>query len=62
VDLKHPQPGIALLAFGGSEPTDVAPLPQQGWSGFSVSRDGRSLIYSRVDRQSCDIRLIENPR
>ncbi|HKA36962.1 MAG TPA: winged helix-turn-helix domain-containing protein [Thermoanaerobaculia bacterium] len=62
VDARHPQPGVALLAFGASEPVDVAPLREQGWAGFSVSRDGRSLLYSRVDRQSCDIRLIENPR
>ena len=53
---------IALLAFGASDPAVLAPLSQQGWSGFSVSADGRSLVYSRVDRQSCDIRLIENPR
>jgi len=59
---RHPKPGVALLAFNASEPLDVAPLPEQGWSGFSVSRDGRFLVYSRVDRQSCDIRLIENPR
>ena len=56
------QPGVAFLAFGAREPVDAAPLSQQGWSGFSVSRDGRSLVYTRVDRQSCDIRLIENPR
>ena len=62
LDAKHPQPVIAFLAFGQTEAAEVAPLPQQGWSGLSVSRDGRSLIYSRVDRQSCDIRLIENPR
>lgn len=53
---------IAFLPFGASDPADIAPLSQQGWSGFSVSADGRSLVYSRVDRQSCDIRLIENPR
>lgn len=59
---RHPKPGVALLAFDATEPMDVAPLPEQGWSGFSVSGDGRFLVYSRVDRQSCDIRLIENPR
>ncbi|HKF42430.1 MAG TPA: LpqB family beta-propeller domain-containing protein [Thermoanaerobaculia bacterium] len=53
---------VALLAFGAREAEDFAPLSQQGWCGFSVSADGRSLVYSRVDRQSCDIRLIENPR
>jgi Tol biopolymer transport system component/DNA-binding winged helix-turn-helix (wHTH) protein len=53
---------IALLPFGARDPADIAPLSQQGWSGFSVSADGRALVYSRVDRQSCDIRLIENPR
>jgi Tol biopolymer transport system component/DNA-binding winged helix-turn-helix (wHTH) protein len=57
---KHPKPGVALLAVDGNGPVDVAPLPDQGWSGFAVSQDGRFLIYSRVDRQSCDIRLIEN--
>jgi Tol biopolymer transport system component/DNA-binding winged helix-turn-helix (wHTH) protein len=57
---KHTKPGVALLAFDAKEPVDVAPLPDQGWSGFAVSQDGRFLVYSRVDRQSCDIRLIEN--
>ena len=59
---RHPKPGVALLAFDASDAVDVAPLPDQGWSGFSVSKDGSRIVYSRVDRQSCDIRLIENPR
>jgi hypothetical protein len=57
---SHPQPGLALLPFGASSPLDVAPLSDQGWSGFSVSADGETLVYPRVDRHACDIRVLEN--
>ena len=57
---KHAGPGVALLPYGGSQPTDLAPLVEQGWPDFDVSGDGEWLIYPRVDRHACDIRLIEN--
>lgn len=57
---EHTDPWVAFLAFGASEPIHLAPLPEQGWSGFSVSPDGAWIVYPRVDRHTCDIRLIEN--
>jgi hypothetical protein len=52
---------VALLPEGGSAPRRVAELELQAWPHFSVSRDGRSIVYPRADRHACDIRLIENP-
>jgi Tol biopolymer transport system component/DNA-binding winged helix-turn-helix (wHTH) protein len=56
----HKEPTVVFLAFGSSQPIPLAPLPEQGWSGFSVSPDGSWLVYPRADRHTCDIRLIEN--
>jgi Tol biopolymer transport system component len=56
----HKEPTVVFLAFGSSQPVPLAPLPEQGWSGFSVSPDGSWLVYPRADRHTCDIRLIEN--
>jgi len=57
---RHTEPGVALLAIGSSKPTDLVALDEQGWSDFDVSPDGRWVVYPRVDRHTCDIRLIEN--
>ncbi len=56
----HPDPGVVFLPFGGAA-THVASLPAQGWPGFSVSADGKTLVYPRVERHTCDLRIIENP-
>jgi len=58
---RHEGPALALLAYGSSEPVDLTPLSEQGWPGFAVSRDGEWIVSPRVDRHTCDIRLIENP-
>jgi Tol biopolymer transport system component/DNA-binding winged helix-turn-helix (wHTH) protein len=58
---RHEGPAVAFLADGASAPVDLAPLPEQGWPGFAVSGDGEFLVYPRIDRHTCDIRLIENP-
>jgi Tol biopolymer transport system component/DNA-binding winged helix-turn-helix (wHTH) protein len=57
----HEGPAVAFLAYGSSAPVDLAPLSEQGWSGLSVSGDGQWIVYPRIDRHACDIRLIENP-
>ncbi len=57
---EHKEPSVVFLAFGSSQPVHLAPLPEQGWSGFSVAPDGSWIVYPRVDRHTCDIRLIEN--
>ena len=56
-----PLASLAFLPSGAAVPVVLAPLPDPGWSGLSVSRDGRFAVYSRVDRHACDIRLIDNP-
>jgi Tol biopolymer transport system component/DNA-binding winged helix-turn-helix (wHTH) protein len=55
--------GAVSLAFKPVNGPDVrlAPLVEQGWNGFSVSPDGKWLLYPKVERHTCDIRLIENP-
>lgn len=55
--------GGASLVFTPDRGPDVvlAPLAEQGWNGFSVSADGKWLVYPKVERHTCDIRLIENP-
>jgi Tol biopolymer transport system component/DNA-binding winged helix-turn-helix (wHTH) protein len=57
----EPQSFVAFLAHGAAEPVEVAPLPEQGWSGIAVSPDGEWIVYARADRHTCDIRAIENP-
>ncbi|MEO8191460.1 MAG: winged helix-turn-helix domain-containing protein [Acidobacteriota bacterium] len=56
----HPDAGVVFLPFGGV-PKHVASLSRQGWPGFSVSSDGKTLVYPRVERHTCDLRIIENP-
>jgi Tol biopolymer transport system component/DNA-binding winged helix-turn-helix (wHTH) protein len=57
----HPNAEVVFDSFDGKPPVHLVPLAEQGWSGFSLSPDGQQIVYSRVDRHSCDIRLIENP-
>ena len=53
---------VAFLADGTTRPEEVAKLIDPGWSGLTVSADETFLVYSRVDRHACDIRVIDNPR
>ncbi len=56
-----PFSGSTRSTFSARTTADVAPLLDQGWSGFSVSPDGRWLVYPRIQKHSCELRLIENP-
>lgn len=58
---RHEGPAAAFLAYGTSTPVDLALLPEQGMSGLAVSGDGDWIVYPRIDRHTCDIRVIENP-
>jgi Tol biopolymer transport system component/DNA-binding winged helix-turn-helix (wHTH) protein len=58
----HRDPALVFLPFGENAPRHLAVLPEQGWPGFSVAADGSWIVYSRADRHSCEIRLIENAR
>ncbi len=55
-------PVLAFRSFDGGARRVIAPLTDQGWPGFAVAPDGGWIVYPRVDRQSCEIRLIENFR
>jgi Tol biopolymer transport system component/DNA-binding winged helix-turn-helix (wHTH) protein len=56
------QPLLVLYPFEQGARRVVTSLADQGWPGFAVTPDGGSIIYPRIDRQSCEIRLIENYR
>ncbi|HEY6049853.1 MAG TPA: hypothetical protein VIZ58_01290, partial [Thermoanaerobaculia bacterium] len=53
---------VAFQGDGAPRPAEVARLADPGWSGLAVSPDEKFLLYSRVDRHACDIRVIDNPR
>lgn len=44
----------------GSSPRDLPPPGDRDWYGFAVSPDGARVVYSRVDRHSSDIKMLEN--
>jgi Tol biopolymer transport system component/DNA-binding winged helix-turn-helix (wHTH) protein len=52
---------LAMLPYDGGAPVELGTLPDQGWAGLAVSPDGAWFVSPRVDRHTCDIRLIENP-
>jgi Tol biopolymer transport system component/DNA-binding winged helix-turn-helix (wHTH) protein len=53
---------VAFSGVGAAHPVEVAKLADPGWSGLAVSPDETFLLYARVDRHACDIRVIDNPR
>jgi Tol biopolymer transport system component len=52
---------LARIPYAAGAVEELAALPDQGWAGLAVSPDGAWFVSPRVDRHSCDIRLIENP-
>ncbi len=52
---------VERLRWGASLPEPVTVLPEGGgvWSGFSVSRDGRTLYWSQSTRRSIDVMLLD---
>lgn len=57
---RNGDPSLAFAPFGGAAER-LTPLTDQGWAGFAVSPDGKWLLYPKVERHTCDIKLIENP-
>jgi Tol biopolymer transport system component len=53
---------VAFSGVGAQRPVEVVKLADPGWSGLAVSPDETFLLYARVDRHACDIRVIDNPR
>jgi hypothetical protein len=63
-----PEPGadgkhsIQFLSFAAGKVKTVVPIPGQLSAGFSVSLDGRSLLYAQFDEVGSDLMLVENFR
>ena len=57
------QPGsVQFLSFRTGKLVTVADIPREpGW-GFSVSPDGRSLLYTAFEPSGSDLMLVENFR
>ncbi len=60
VDWSSRSPILRLLPWEGGEPRPVAELPDLGRPGFSISADGRTLVFAQVDRADCDIMVARN--
>lgn len=60
----RPRLAIEFFAFatGRSAPVRVPAGPYDRGSGFSVSKDGRWMVYSQMDYHGADIMLIDNWR
>jgi len=59
-----PRPEIELFSFatGRSAPVIMPTGPYDHGSGFSVSQDGRSIVFSAMDYHGADLMLIETLR
>jgi Tol biopolymer transport system component len=66
VPVRNPAGGgssvIQLLRLATGKIEVVATLDKDLYYGLTVSPDGRWLLYSQVDQQSCDLMLVENFR
>ena len=51
---EHKEPTVVFLAFGSTRAVHLAPLPEQGWSGFSVAPDGSWLGPEEVEQRRPD--------
>lgn len=63
MDESGTRPSIEFFAFGTKKTTRIAEvdgLPPPGDPGFTVSPDGKRLIFSQVDRSAVDLMLVEN--
>jgi hypothetical protein len=47
---------------GVKEAPILADLHDAGWNGFTVSPDGRDLVYARIARHVCRLVRIDRPR
>ena len=53
---------IQFLTLANGKVKTVVPIPGHAFVGFSVSPDGRSLLYTQVDQAGSDLMLVENFR
>ncbi|MEO8433005.1 MAG: winged helix-turn-helix domain-containing protein [Acidobacteriota bacterium] len=55
------RPDVVRFQPADGSPARDLPTPGgQDWYGFAVSPDGARVVYSRVDRHSSDIKMLEN--
>jgi Tol biopolymer transport system component len=59
---QSPKPSIHYLSFATGKTATIATLSGVAWSGFSVSPDGRSLLYAQQEPQEGDLSMVENFR
>ena len=48
-------PQLAIVEAVGAAPRVAARLPDFGWSGIALSRDGTRVIYAHTDRRDANI-------
>jgi len=53
---------VRFLDFAGGRSRPVLTLPAAPYPGLAVSPDGRTLLYTRLDRSGSDLMLVENFR
>ena len=53
---------VQFLSFNTGRPATIARIPREPMYGFSVSPDGRSLLYSATEELRSDLMLVENFR
>ncbi|MCC6862128.1 MAG: PD40 domain-containing protein [Bryobacterales bacterium] len=53
---------VRFLDFAGGRSRPVLTLPAAPHPGLAVSPDGRTLLYTRLDRSGSDLMLVENFR
>ena len=53
---------IRFLSFLSGEETTIAQLAREPAWGFSVSPDGRSLLFSEFEAVRSELKLVENFR
>lgn len=59
VDETDAETSLRMAALAPGESTRVAVLNQLTWPGFSVTADGRHVLYARWDRRESNIMAIE---
>jgi len=51
---------IRFFSFATREIRDIAPIENPGANYISVSPDGRSILYLKIDQEGSDLMLVEN--
>jgi len=62
---RSPVPTVKLYSFTTKQTTQLAVVGKEipwGYPGFSVSPDGKQIIYTQIDRVENDLMLVENFR